>query len=213
VQRLQAALHAGRARRVAIVLGGEAPGEYIGLEKLPVLGKFGRIALEERAHVLMLQTILLPHKILRFAGAVGEQFGAAGVVGGVADRTEDEFIEAMLVEPVRYGKNAMERAAARRGDGFGEFGQQFVDKIVAAGISGDCQCRDGAVGRQRAIDLGAGSEREHGNGLQGRMLRGRRRQLPKPARWAEHSAIAVSQSKMVMASLLSRAEGCCRRRR
>jgi hypothetical protein len=158
---------------------GHNPTEYIWGQLLPVGGEVRRVALEERAHMLIAEAVLLLHQIACLPRGMSEQFGAAGVVGVVLNRAQDKFVEAVLREPVDCGKGAMEGAAARLGDGAGQFRKQLVDEIVAAGVSGDCQGRDGAGRRQRVIDFGVGGEGENGERLQCRMLRGGRREFAK----------------------------------
>ena len=157
-ERLKAPLHPDRARRVTVVLVGEKPGECFRDAALPVGVEVRRIAVEERPHMMIAETVLLLHEIACLPRGMSEQFGAAGVVGGVLNRLENEFVEAALREPVDCGKGVMEGAAARRGDGLGEFGKELVDEVMAAGVSGNCQGRDRAGRCQGVIDFGVGGE-------------------------------------------------------
>lgn len=120
---------------------------------------------------------LLFRKIAGLACGVIEQEGAAAIVGGALNRAKDEIVEAVFGEPVRGGKGVGKGAAGGRRDVFGEMGDQIVNQIVAAGVSGDCQYWNGAVRRQRAIDAGLGGQRQNGDRLEPWMLRGGRRKM------------------------------------
>ena len=106
----------------------------------------------------MAQPVLLLHQILCFAGGMSEQFGAAGVVGGVLNRTQNKLVKAVFVEPVRCGKDVMEGAAARPGNSLAQVAEKIVDQVMAASDSGHCQYWHRAVGRQRVLDVDIGGD-------------------------------------------------------
>lgn len=102
--------------------------------------------------MLIAQPVLLLRQVLRFAGGVGEQVAASGVVGSVLNRAQHKVVKAVLIEPVRCRKDVMEEAMRRLGDCFRQFVEKLVDEIMAAGDIGDCQYWNGAVWRQRLVN-------------------------------------------------------------